>query len=184
VQVIKETGQRAHHYRHSICTVSGSNTRAPRPGRMTMTADQRVPGYLGRVLDADGAAVGTRFQVTPGVLITAWHVLSDLNVGDEGATVAVDALDGASMSAPADVTPASLEMNSMIRRESGCRSLRHGTRPTARAGDPPLTTAQGQNGGMSALGSGSGGGSGSGSGGRSSQISVSSQPSSRGIVSG
>ena len=68
-----------------------------------MPADQRVPRYLGRVLDADGAAVGTCFQVAPGVLITAWHVLDDLGAGDEGATVAVDALDGESGSAPAEV---------------------------------------------------------------------------------
>ncbi|MCA1676484.1 MAG: serine protease [Actinobacteria bacterium] len=68
-----------------------------------MPADQRVPGYLGRVLDTDGAAVGTCFQVSPSVLITAWHVLNDLNAGGEGATVAVDALDGASGSATAEV---------------------------------------------------------------------------------
>ncbi|HVE96396.1 MAG TPA: hypothetical protein VNA67_05385 [Pseudonocardiaceae bacterium] len=69
-----------------------------------MPADQRVPGYFGRVLDTDGAAVGTCFQVSPSVLITAWHVLNDLNAaGGEGATVAVDALDGASGSATAEV---------------------------------------------------------------------------------
>ena len=38
----------------------------------------QVPGYLGRVLDDDGAPVGTCFQVTPGVLVTAWHVLDDI----------------------------------------------------------------------------------------------------------
>ncbi|MGH3838821.1 MAG: CopG family transcriptional regulator [Pseudonocardiaceae bacterium] len=31
-----------------------------------MSADLRVPGYLGQVLDADGATVGTCFQVAPG----------------------------------------------------------------------------------------------------------------------
>ena len=31
-------------------------------------ADERVPGYLGRVLDGDGV-VGTCFQVAPGVLV-------------------------------------------------------------------------------------------------------------------
>ena len=40
--------------------------------------DARVPGYLGRVLDGDGAPVGTCFQVAPGVLVTAWHVLDDI----------------------------------------------------------------------------------------------------------
>ncbi|HEU0087805.1 MAG TPA: trypsin-like peptidase domain-containing protein [Pseudonocardiaceae bacterium] len=68
-----------------------------------MPADSRVLGYLGRVLDADGAAVGTCFQVAPGVLVTAWHVLNDLDAGDEGTTVAVDSLDGARGSAAAEV---------------------------------------------------------------------------------
>ena len=68
-----------------------------------MPADSRVPGYLGRVLDTEGVAVGTCFQVAPGVLVTAWHVLDSLGAGDEGATVGVDALAGGSGSVPAEV---------------------------------------------------------------------------------
>ncbi|MGH4026586.1 MAG: CHAT domain-containing protein, partial [Pseudonocardiaceae bacterium] len=68
-----------------------------------MPADSRIPRYLGRVLDADGAPVGTCFQVAPGVLVTAWHVLNDLDAGDAGATVGVDSLDGAAGCVPAEV---------------------------------------------------------------------------------
>ncbi len=68
-----------------------------------MPADSRVPGYLGRVLDAAGTPAGTCFQVAPGVLVTAWHVLNDLGAGDEGAAVAVDALDGSAGCVPAEV---------------------------------------------------------------------------------
>ena len=50
-----------------------------------------MPGYLGRVLDADGAPAGTCFQVVPGVLVTACHVLDDIGAG---AVVAVDPLAG------------------------------------------------------------------------------------------
>lgn len=57
-------------------------------------ADGRVPGYLGRVLDGDSAPVGTCFQVSPGVLATAWHVLADAGVTEEGGQVQVDALGG------------------------------------------------------------------------------------------
>ncbi|WP_433043107.1 tetratricopeptide repeat protein [Dactylosporangium sp. CS-033363] len=41
-----------------------------------------VPGYefLGHVLDGGGAPVGTCFQVSPGVLVTALHVLADVGV--------------------------------------------------------------------------------------------------------
>jgi len=44
--------------------------------------DQRVPGFLGRVLDGSAQPVGTCFQVVPDVLVTAWHVLDDLGAGD------------------------------------------------------------------------------------------------------
>jgi hypothetical protein len=57
-------------------------------------ADVRVPGYLGRVLDGDGAAAGTCFQVAPGVLVTAWHVLDDVGAGGDGDRVQVDPLGG------------------------------------------------------------------------------------------
>ena len=55
--------------------------------------DRRVPGYLGRVLDG-GVPVGTCFQVAPGVLVTAWHVLDGIGAADEGARVGVDPLAG------------------------------------------------------------------------------------------
>ena len=54
--------------------------------------DSRVPKYLGRVL-ADGIAVGTCFQVVPNILITAWHVLDDIQA-DIGSHIAIDALAG------------------------------------------------------------------------------------------
>ncbi len=56
--------------------------------------DGRVPGYLGRVLDGGGDPVGTCFQVVPGVLVTAWHVLEDIGAADEDARVGVDPLAG------------------------------------------------------------------------------------------
>jgi hypothetical protein len=57
-------------------------------------ADARVPGYLGRVLDGGGAPVGTCFQVAPGVLVTAWHVLDDIGAAADGACVRIDPLAG------------------------------------------------------------------------------------------
>ena len=59
-----------------------------------MEVDQRVPGFLGRVLDGSAQPVGTCFQVVPGVLVTAWHVLDYLGVGDVDAVVRVDPLRG------------------------------------------------------------------------------------------
>ena len=53
-----------------------------------------MPGYLGRVLDEDGAPVGTCFQVSPGVLVTAWHVLDAIGAASDGAPVRVDPLAG------------------------------------------------------------------------------------------
>jgi len=41
-------------------------------------ADPRAPGFLGRVLDEHGHPAGTCFQLAPGVLVTACHVLADL----------------------------------------------------------------------------------------------------------
>ena len=55
--------------------------------------DARVPGYLGRVLDG-GAPVGTCFQVAPGVLVTAWHVLEDIGAASDEARVRIDPLAG------------------------------------------------------------------------------------------
>ena len=56
--------------------------------------DGRVPAYLGRVLDGDGGPVGTCFQVVPGVLVTAWHVLEDIGAAADNARVRVDPLAG------------------------------------------------------------------------------------------
>ncbi len=56
--------------------------------------DERVPGFLGRVLDAGGEPVGTCFQVAPGLLATAWHVLEGVGAGDVGGVVGVDPLAG------------------------------------------------------------------------------------------
>ncbi len=58
--------------------------------------DDRVSPYLGRLLDEAGAAAGTCFQVAPGVLVTAWHVLDALGAAGEGAAVSVDPLRGGS----------------------------------------------------------------------------------------
>jgi tetratricopeptide (TPR) repeat protein len=69
-------------------------------------ADKRVPGYLGRVLDAVGDPAGTCFQVTPGVLVTAAHVLADLGADHPGAVVSVDPLSGG---APGEATVARVE---------------------------------------------------------------------------
>lgn len=57
-------------------------------------ADIRVPEYLGRVLAEDGTPAGTCFQVAPGVLVTAWHVLADVGAGEVGAAVSLDRLGG------------------------------------------------------------------------------------------
>jgi len=57
-------------------------------------ADARVPGYLGRVLDENSDPVGTCFQVAPGVLVTAWHVLDDIGAAADDARVRIDPLAG------------------------------------------------------------------------------------------
>jgi tetratricopeptide (TPR) repeat protein len=46
------------------------------------------------VLDGDGDPVGTCFQVAPGVLVTACHVLDEVGAGSEDARVRVDPLAG------------------------------------------------------------------------------------------
>jgi WD40 repeat protein len=63
---------------------------------MVMTAGPgaRVAGYLGRVLDQAGDPVGTCFQVVPGILVTAWHVLNDIATAAKGMRVDVDPLAG------------------------------------------------------------------------------------------
>ena len=61
---------------------------------MAMEIDERVAPYLGRIFDADGDPVGTCFQVAPGILVTAWHVLDGVGTGDHGAEVTLDPLQG------------------------------------------------------------------------------------------
>lgn len=50
-----------------------------------------MSGYLGRVLSG-GVAVGSCFQVAPRVLVTAFHVLEQVGLGEVGAVVMVDGL--------------------------------------------------------------------------------------------
>jgi hypothetical protein len=59
-----------------------------------MRGDERVAGYLGRVMDDVGDPIGTCFQIADRVVVTAWHVLDDLGAGDLGAFVRVDPLRG------------------------------------------------------------------------------------------
>ena len=64
-----------------------------------MTVDSQglgspVPAYLGRILNAEGAPAGTCFQVSAGVLVTAWHVLEAIGAATGGAAVTVDPLAG------------------------------------------------------------------------------------------
>ncbi len=68
-----------------------------------MPQDVRIPAYLGRILTDEGISAGTCFQVSPGVLVTAWHVLNDLGRDAEGDTVNIDALNDASELATAQV---------------------------------------------------------------------------------
>jgi tetratricopeptide (TPR) repeat protein len=59
-----------------------------------MPVDNRVAGYLGRVLDPSGWPAATCFQVAPRVVVTAWHVVDELGAGAVGAVVGVDPLRG------------------------------------------------------------------------------------------
>jgi YVTN family beta-propeller protein len=56
--------------------------------------DQRVAGFLGRVLRGVDDPVGTCFQVAPGLVVTAYHVLDGLGVTGKGSVVEVDPLQG------------------------------------------------------------------------------------------
>ena len=53
------------------------------------TPDPRIPPYLGRILAPGGEEAGTCFQLSPGVLVTAAHVVEEL-----GPTVTVEPLGG------------------------------------------------------------------------------------------
>lgn len=53
-----------------------------------------VPSFLGRIVDANGVAVGTCFQIEPGVLATACHVVAGLDAGAAGGQVQVGQLAG------------------------------------------------------------------------------------------
>ena len=59
-----------------------------------VNVDAYVPAYVGRILTTAGAPVGTCFQVAPGILVTAWHVLDAIGAGADGDPVPVDALAG------------------------------------------------------------------------------------------
>ncbi|WP_330232606.1 CHAT domain-containing protein [Nocardia sp. NBC_00508] len=73
------------------------------PSSPKPASDPRVPGYLGRILDG-AYPVGSCFQVAPGVIATALHVLDDIDAGREGAVVRVDALAGGIPAFEATVT--------------------------------------------------------------------------------
>ncbi|MFC4031963.1 trypsin-like peptidase domain-containing protein [Streptomyces polygonati] len=61
----------------------------------------RRSGALGRVLDDRGVPFGTCFQVAPGIVVTAWHVLAALGRAETGAVVSVGTFHGPA--APAEV---------------------------------------------------------------------------------
>lgn len=49
-----------------------------------MTQSQSVPLYMGRILSPSGVPQGTCFQLAPGYLVTAWHVVqATLALGDD-----------------------------------------------------------------------------------------------------
>ena len=49
---------------------------------MPTNTSRHIQPYLARVVAPDGDVVGTAFQVQPGVLVTAWHVLRDSEAPD------------------------------------------------------------------------------------------------------
>src|SRR5689334_10849565 len=60
---------------------------------MTKRDERRIPAYLGRVLTGE-TAVGTCFQLAPGLIATAWHVLEkNLGVGGCGEQVTAGPLE-------------------------------------------------------------------------------------------
>jgi tetratricopeptide (TPR) repeat protein len=56
--------------------------------------NEQASGYLGRILDYSNAPVGICFQVAPGLLVTAWHVLDLAGVTANDTRVRVEPLIG------------------------------------------------------------------------------------------
>ncbi|WP_225827437.1 serine protease [Streptomyces naphthomycinicus] len=56
--------------------------------------DARIARHLGRVLGAWGEAAGTCFQIAPGYVVTACHILAELGRDRPGDQVRTDALNG------------------------------------------------------------------------------------------
>ncbi|MEU2062389.1 trypsin-like peptidase domain-containing protein [Streptomyces sp. NPDC013455] len=56
--------------------------------------DARIARHLGRVLSAWGEAAGTCFQIAPGYVVTACHILEKLGCDRPGDLVSTDALNG------------------------------------------------------------------------------------------
>lgn len=56
---------------------------------MTTDSPRHIQPYLARVRAPNGRVIGTAFQIVPGVLVTAWHVLEDSDAPDSGDSVVV-----------------------------------------------------------------------------------------------
>ena len=77
-----------------------------------------VPGFLGSVMDPDGVPAGTGFQVAPGIIVTAWHVLAEAGSDRVGARVRVDALDGSGVPAETEVIGGDVRRDLAVLRSS------------------------------------------------------------------
>jgi hypothetical protein len=64
------------------------------PGDLRMPIDERVAGFLGRVLNNHNDPIGTCFQVAERVIITAWHVIDDIGAASINGAVKIDPLRG------------------------------------------------------------------------------------------
>ncbi|GIJ26736.1 hypothetical protein Vqi01_18980 [Micromonospora qiuiae] len=100
-----------------------------------MAPDERVPGFLGRVLNASGRPEGTCFQVAPGVFVTAWHVLRNISAGtadtgDIGGVVQVDPLGGGDGFAAQIVNVDRVHDLGVLRAESGLPAVAPGVTAT------------------------------------------------------
>ncbi|MFI6077247.1 NB-ARC domain-containing protein [Actinoplanes sp. NPDC051343] len=62
----------------------------------------QVPEFLARILGPDGRAAGTGFQVASGFLVTACHILADLDCDRLGAALRTDALAANPLDGPVD----------------------------------------------------------------------------------